>query len=249
MRITPRDVDKLLLHVACDVAQRRYARGLRLNYPEAVALLSGVLLEFIRDGHSLAELCEMGRQILGTDDVMEGVPQMLECVQVEGTLLDGTKMVSVHQPICQTGLNNGYALYGSGLTRQKPAQSDDLGMGIAPGGYELADTPISINQHRPTLTLKVKNTGSRAVQVGSHCNFAEVNRAMRFDRLAAIGYRLDIPAGTAIRFEPGEERTVDLVQIAGERLVRGGNGLVEGGIVGRDDEVAVRMAEKGFLQK
>lgn len=248
MRLTPRDIDKLMLHVACEVAQRRYARGLKLNYPEAVALLSGQLLEFIRDGHSLATLCEMGQNILGTDDVMTGVPEMLECVQVEGTLLDGTKMVSVHKPICHSGLTNGYALYGSGLTRQCAARDDDGGMGVVPGALELLPDAVTINQHRPTRTLTVRNTGSRAVQVGSHCNFAEVNSALAFDRLAAVGYRLDIAAGTAIRFEPGEERSVDLVKIAGEQLVRGGNSLVEGPAEGHIDEVADRMRMKGFIK-
>ena len=85
MRLTPRDIEKLMLHTACVVAQKRYARGLKLNYPEAIALISGQLLELIRDGHSLAQLTDMGTRILGTDDVMPGVAEMIDEVQVEGT--------------------------------------------------------------------------------------------------------------------------------------------------------------------
>lgn len=104
MRLTPRDMEKLMLHTACVVAQKRYARGLKLNYPEAIALISGQLLELIRDGHNLDELTELGTHILGIDDVLPGVAEMIDEVQVEGTLADGTKLVSVHHPIRHIGL-------------------------------------------------------------------------------------------------------------------------------------------------
>jgi len=99
MHLTPREQEKLLVVVAADLARRRRARGLKLNYPEAVALLTAELLEGIRDGKSVSELMAGGIQILTRDDVMEGVPEMLEEVQVEGTFPDGTKLVTVHQPI------------------------------------------------------------------------------------------------------------------------------------------------------
>src|ERR1700733_13423291 len=99
MHLAPRDVDKLLLHGAGVVAQKRLARGLRLNYPEAVALIATQLLELIRDGRSVAELMDVGRRILGTVHVMEGVSEMAAEVQVEGTFPDGTKLVTVHRPI------------------------------------------------------------------------------------------------------------------------------------------------------
>jgi len=99
MHLTPREVDKLLIFVAADVARRRRDRGLKLNYPEALALITAEILEGARDGQSVAELMQFGKHILGRDDVMEGVPEMLPEVQVEATFPDGTKLVTVHEPL------------------------------------------------------------------------------------------------------------------------------------------------------
>jgi urease gamma subunit len=99
MRLTPREIDKLLIFTAAEVARRRRSRGLKLNYPEATALISAEVLEGIRDGRSLADLVAFGMTILTRDDVMEGVPEMLAEIQVEGTFPDGTKLVTVHRPI------------------------------------------------------------------------------------------------------------------------------------------------------
>ena len=99
MRLTPREIDKLLVFTAADVARRRKARGLKLNHPEAVALISAEVLEGIRDGRSVADLMTLGAQVLGRVDVMEGVPEMVREIQVEGTFPDGTKLVTVHDPI------------------------------------------------------------------------------------------------------------------------------------------------------
>jgi urease subunit gamma len=99
MHLTPREVDKLLIFVAADVARRRRDRGLQLNYPEALALITAEILEGARDGQSGAELMQFGKRILGRDDVMEGVPEMLPEVQVEATFPDGTKLVTVHEPL------------------------------------------------------------------------------------------------------------------------------------------------------
>lgn len=99
MRLTPREQEKLLLVVAGDLARRRQARGLKLNYPEAIALISAELLEGARDGRSVADLMSWGRTILSRDDVMEGVPEMIDEIQIEATFPDGTKLVTVHQPI------------------------------------------------------------------------------------------------------------------------------------------------------
>jgi urease subunit beta len=96
------------------------------------------------------------------------------------------------------------------------------------GGYVLAAAPVTINAGRPRTTLAVRNTGDRPIQVGSHFHFFEVNRALEFDRERAFGQRLDIPAGTAIRFEPGDEREVTLVPFGGKRRVHGFNNLVDG---------------------
>ena len=99
MHLTPREVDKLLVFVAAEVARRRRDRGLKLNYPEAMALISAELLEGARDGKSVAELMRSGGQILRRDEVMEGVPEMLAEVQIEATFPDGTKLVTVHDPL------------------------------------------------------------------------------------------------------------------------------------------------------
>ncbi|EFL52398.1 urease, gamma subunit [Solidesulfovibrio fructosivorans JJ]] len=99
MHLTPREKDKLLVFTAALVAERRRARGLQLNHPEAVALITAAILEGARDGQSVAALMEYGRTILGRDDVMEGVPEMLHEIQVEATFPDGTKLVTVHNPI------------------------------------------------------------------------------------------------------------------------------------------------------
>jgi|SRR5271155_3233896 len=99
MRLTPREIDKLLIFTAAEVARRRRGRGLKLNYPEAAALISAEILEGIRDGRSLSDLVAFGTTILSRDDVMEGVAEMLPEVQVEGTFPDGTKLVTVHRPI------------------------------------------------------------------------------------------------------------------------------------------------------
>jgi urease gamma subunit len=99
MHLTPREQEKLLIFTAAEVARRRRARGLKLNHPEALALITAEILEGIRDGRSVSELMEWGTSILGHDDVMDGVPAMIDEVQVEGTFPDGTKLVTIHQPI------------------------------------------------------------------------------------------------------------------------------------------------------
>ncbi|SCF56615.1 urease subunit gamma [Streptomyces sp. Ncost-T10-10d] len=99
MQLTPHEQERLLIHVAADVAQRRRARGLRLNHPEAVALITTHLLEGARDGRTVSELMASGRKVLSREDVMDGVPEMIHDVQVEATFPDGTKLVTVHEPI------------------------------------------------------------------------------------------------------------------------------------------------------
>ena len=114
---------------------------------------------------------------------------------------------------------------------------------MIPGEYFLEDEPIEINAGRPTATITVANTGDRPIQIGSHCHFFEVNRALRFDRGASYGMRLNIAAGTAMRFEPGDEREVELVALSGARTVHGLNHLVKGAL--DDDEVKLQALEAG----
>ncbi|HEY6079028.1 MAG TPA: urease subunit gamma [Polyangiaceae bacterium] len=206
MELLPREKDKLLLFTAALVAERRKARGLKLNYPEAVAYISAAIMEGARDGKSVAELMAQGTQLLRADEVMEGVAELIVEVQVEATFPDGTKLVTVHQPIPASG-------------------------GRIPGEVLVADAPpITINEGRETLTLEVSNTGDRPIQVGSHYHFFETNPGLSFDRQQARGFRLNIPAGTAVRFEPGQTRTVELCALAGARRVFGFRGTIMGAL-------------------
>ena len=252
MHLTPHELDKLVLHQAGVVAQKRLARGLRLNYPEAVALIATQLLEFIREGRTVAELMDLGRQLLGHAEVMDGVAEILHEVQIEGTFPDGTKLVTVHGPIASAHGNLDLALYGSFLPVPDTAlfagqRADPVRVDSAPGTVTAAVGEIALNEGRDSVRLPVTNRGDRPIQVPSHYHFVETNRALVFDRTAAYGMRLDIPAGTAVRFEPGETKTVALVNIAGARVIHGGNALASGPVTtAARDAVAARAAALGF---
>jgi urease subunit gamma/beta len=214
MHLTPRELDKLVLHGAGSLAQKRLARGLRLSYPEAVALIATVLLELIRDGRGVAELMDTGRQLLGHRQVMDGVAGLIAEVQVEGTFPDGTKLVTVHDPIAREDGDLELALYGSFLPVPALERFGASAPEVVPGAIETAGEPIELNAGRRTLVIDVVHVGDRPIQVGSHYPFVEVNGALEFDREVTQRMRLDIPAGTAVRFEPGESRSVQLVELA-----------------------------------
>ena len=217
MRLTPREQERLLIHCAGQLAKARKERGLKLNYPEAIAFITSELLELARDGLSVTELMRAGKKLLGADEVMDGVPEMIHEIQLEATFPDGTKLVTVHEPIPPNGK-------------------------VHPGEFIFDDDPITINAGKRTLELTVVNTGDRPVQIGSHYHFFEVNKALAFDRSAAFGMRLDIPSGTAVRFEPGDSQTVRLVEIGGARMGLGLNCLTEGGM--DDPQVKAAAVEK-----
>ena len=204
MNLTPREKDKLLIAMAALVARRRLERGVKLNHPEAVALITDFVVEGARDGRSVAALMEAGAHVLAADQVMEGVAEMIHDVQVEATFPDGTKLVTVHEPI-----------------RGAPRA-------LEPGEIATAQGDIVLNEGRATLAMTVANSGDRPIQVGSHYHFFETNPALKFDRAKARGMRLDIPSGTAVRFEPGQTREVRLVAYSGEREVHGFRGEVMG---------------------
>ena len=214
MDLLPREKDKLLLFTAALLAERRKARGLKLNYPEAVAYISAAILEGARDGRTVAELMSLGTKVLGPDEVMEGVAELIPEVQVEATFPDGTKLVTVHHPIAQA-----------------PREG-------AVGAIMAREGSLEINQGRPTLKVTVANTGDRPIQVGSHYHFFETNPALFFDRPPTRGYRLNIAAGTAVRFEPGQSRDVELVAYAGLRTVHGFRGEVSGPLDEEDEVTA-----------
>ena len=199
MNLTPREKDKLLISVAAMVARRRLERGVKLNYPETVALITDFVIEGARDGTSVAQLMADGAHILTAEQIMDGVPEMIPEVQVEATFPDGTKLVTVHDPIRRTMST------------------------IKPGEISALDGDITLNAGAKAILLKVANKGDRPIQVGSHYHFYETNEALDFDRERARGFRLDIPAGTAVRFEPGQSRNITLVPFAGKRVVYGFN--------------------------
>src|SRR5687767_4061383 len=180
MHLSPREIDKLLLHGAGCVAQKRLARGLRLNYPEAVALIAAQLLEFIRDGKSVADLMDLGRQFLGRNQVLPGVPEMIAEVQVEGTFPDGSKLVTVHHPISHENGDLALALYGSFLPVPDLAAFQPVPDEAEPGLLEAAEGEVELNSGRATVSVAVTNLGDRPIQVGSHYHFIETNSALQF---------------------------------------------------------------------
>ncbi len=204
MNLTPREKDKLLVSLAAMVARNRLARGVKLNHPEAIALITDYVVEGARDGRSVADLMEAGAHVVTADQVMAGIPEMIHDIQVEATFPDGTKLVTVHHPI-------------------RGAASIDI-----PGEVTTPDGVITFNEGAERITLTVANTGDRPIQVGSHYHFYETNGALRFDREQARGMRLDIAPGTAVRFEPGATREVSLVPLGGKREVYGFRGDVMG---------------------
>ena len=170
---------------------------------------------------------------------------MITEVQVEGTFPDGTKLVTVHHPIAAQDGNLALALHGSflpvpDLSLFKEAVEES---NFEPGGVETPEGEVELNAGRETATLAVTNLGDRPVQVGSHYHFIETNASLQFDRGKAYGKRLDIPAGTAVRFEPGETKTVSLVDIAGRRIIRGGNNLASGPVSAEGRKAALERVK------
>lgn len=243
MHLVPHEVDKLNLVATGLLAQRRLARGLRLNYPEAVALISTVLLELIRDGqHSVPDLMGLGGKILGHREVQPGVAEMIGEIHIEGTFPDGTKLVAVRSPVTAASGDLKLALHGSFLPVPDASLFKDV-EDEAAGVVTAAEGGLLLNEGRASTTITATNTDTRPIQVGSHFHFVEANPRLKFDREAAYGKRLDIPAGTAIRFEPGETKTVTLVEIAGNKVIRGGNNLADGAVGASNRKAALARFE------
>ena len=224
MHLTPREQERLMTHCAGELAKKRKERGLKLNYPETVAYISSALWEMARDGLSVADLMSKGKQLLKSDDVMDGVAEMIHDIQLEATFPDGTKLVTVHEPIPPT-------------------------MKEVPGEYIVDDGELTMNEGRETIEITVVNSADRPVQIGSHYHFFEVNKRLEFDRSAAFGFRLDIPAGTAIRFEPGDSKLVRLVKLGGARVGYGLNNLTMGHLDNPvvKEEALKRAKELGYM--
>jgi urease subunit gamma/beta len=225
MRLTPTERDRLLLFTAAELARARRARGLKLNVPEAVALVSDAVIEAARDGRRLAEALDAGRAVLGPDDLLPGVADVVGEVWVEAVFDDGTRLAVVSDP------------FGGGSM-----ESD------APGAT-LHDRPPVQPDLGPLVSVTVTNTAAVPISVTSHFHFFEVNPRLRFDRAAAYGRRLAIPAGTVQHFPPGGTTDVDLAPIGGARVAIGFAGLVDGPLdaPGAKEEALARARACGYL--
>ncbi|MGW0934641.1 urease subunit gamma [Streptomyces sp. NPDC002666] len=201
MRLTPTERDRLLLFGAAELARARRARGLKLNVPEATALIADTVCEAARDGRRLAEAIEAARRVLGPDDVLPGVADVVTEVHVEAVFDDGSRLAVVSRPL------------GAGLGDEAPGA-------VVPG-------PATA-WPEPSVRLTVRNTASVPVSVTSHFHFFEANPRLDFDRATAYGMRLSVPAGSSVRFGPGESVEVGLVPIGGDRVAIGFAGLVDG---------------------
>lgn len=245
MKLLPRELEKLALHQAGFLAQKRLAAGLRLNYTEAMALIASQILEFIRTGNrTVTELMDLGKQLLGRRQVLPAVPYLLETIQVEGTFMDGTKLVTIHDPIVSDNGDLELALHGSflpvpSLGKFVEEQNDGI-----PGEIIFGTGNIILNMRRKAVILKVVNKADRPIQIGSHYHFIEANPYLVFDRRRSYGMRLNILSGTATRFEPGQAKDVTLVSIGGEKVIRGGNGIADGN--SNIERVMEIEKEKGF---
>jgi urease subunit gamma/beta len=239
MRLFPREIDRLLLHQAASLARARRDRGLLLSEPEARALIADAICEGARDGGTVTDMVALASALLTDDDLMPGVTERIDVLMVEAFFPDGQKLVCVHEPIGPGPGGRGDG-GGSGEGARNAAAATSVQPRWRPG-----DGSIVVNANRPTLRLRVDSTGDRPIQVGSHYHFFEVNPALRFDRAAAYGYRLDIPSATTVRFEPGDTREVDLVAIGGARIVFGLAGLVNGPL----DDSRVRQAAMDRLAR
>ncbi|MEV4191570.1 urease subunit gamma [Streptomyces toxytricini] len=224
MRLTPTERDRLLLRSAAELARARRARGLRLNVPEATALVADTVCEAARDGKRLAEAIEEACSVLGPDDVLPGVADVVTEVHVEAVFDDGSRLAVVPSPI------RGAALLG-----------DDAPGAVVPGP--------GAPQPEPALTLRVRNTAAVPVSVTSHFHFFEANPRLDFDRAAAYGMRLCVPAGSSVRFDPHGEGEVGLVPLGGDRIAVGFAGLVDGPLdaPGAREEALRRAAACGYL--
>jgi urease subunit gamma/beta len=210
MNLTPTELERLTIFQAAELARRYRSLGIRLSHPEAVALITDEVLTAARRDLSHAEVSTYGCSLLTSDDVQPGVGDMVPFIALEACFEEGTKLVVLFDPIKP----------GKIPRAQEPIPGE-----IIPG-----DSDIRLNADREQVTVRVVNTGDRAIQVRSHAHFFEVNRALDFDREKAFGMRLDRPSGTGVRFEPGLAIDVALVKLGGTGQVRGFADLTNGSI-------------------
>lgn len=207
MRLTDWEEQRLLIFSAAELARRHRDAGLALNAPEAIAVICDAMLEAARAGASYEEVESAGRTAVGPEEVMPGVRELVDEVRVEVLMGDGTRLVVLSDPIGRPGLDADPD--GPGAIR--PADDD---AGWITGAAAAADHPVMST--RPTVDLEVRSGSSRVIRVSSHYPFHRVNQRLTFDRAAADGYRLDLPAGASMRWAPGESHIVRLVRFGGD---------------------------------
>jgi urease subunit gamma/beta len=226
MRLTPTERDRLLIFTTAELARARRARGLRLNVPESVAIIADTVCEAARDGARIVDAARAGASVLGPDDVLPGVIDIVTEVKVEAVFDDGTRMVVVRQPFGEAAEGLGDEAPGAVMTAERVAES--------PAGL---------------VHVAVTNTADVPVSITSHFHFFEVNPRLQFDRAAGYGMRLAIPAGASLRFDPGVEVHAPLVPIGGARVAIGFAGLVDGPLdaPGTKEAALARAAAQGYL--
>jgi len=197
MRLTPWEEERLLIFTAAELARRHRAAGLALNAPEAIALICDAMLEAARAGAGYAEIESAGHAAVSPGEVMPGVRELVEDVRLEVLTGDGARLIVLLDPLGRAG---------------QPRLAD--GPGAIHPGTEVA--PAGAPATRDAIELTVRSESRRVVRVSSHYPFDRVNRRLVFDRDAARGFRLDLPAGDSGRWSPGEIRTVRLVRFGGE---------------------------------
>jgi len=252
MHLTPQEIDKISITAVGSLALNRLSKGIRLNIPETVALISMLILERARVGVcSVSQLMDYGKRLIGYRQVIPGVADVVSEIQIEATFRDGTKLVTVHSPISQVDgdldLVFEYSIYKTPDLKVFEEHEEE---GLIPGEVITLVDDLVINSDREVRYLKVSNTCDRPIQVGSHYHFIETNKLLQFDRIASYGYRLNIASGTSVRFEPGESKTVGLVMISGGRVIRGGNNLASGPVDSSLENITRiknLIREKGFL--
>jgi urease subunit gamma/beta len=207
MHLTSKEQERLTIYTAAELARRRRSRGRRLNIPETIAIISDEVFERAWDGASLEEVIEHAQSVLGPDDVMDGVREAVRHLEIDALFPSGTALVAVDDPI------------GS-----PPADA----YASAPGAVHTPEGSLTINSGRVVVELDVTNASNETVFISSHYHFFECNPALVFDRPATLGMRLDIAAGTAVSWNPGEHRRVRLVALSGRGVAYGFRGLVQG---------------------
>ena len=221
MELTPSELDRLLIFNVAQLAQSRRARGVKLNKPEAVAIISHAVIEAARDSASHAEALSAGLNALSDAELLPGVGPLLTGIAVEAVFSDGRRLVMV--------------------------DFDSADQDI-PGKVTRLE-PISASKNQETISIRVSNESDIQISVTTHMHFFEVNPKLRFDRVASYGRRLQIPAGEHVDFPPGVEVSVNLVPISGDRVLIGFAGLVDGPLdaPGAKEAAVAKAQSLGYL--